>query len=335
MGFYVRTSLRVGSFRFTLSQAGIGVSTAIPGLRAGMGPRGNVVRMGSGTISYQTIAPGHDVVMHDVVSLVPAQPSDIVQQLQKAAGRRLYWPFALAALLVAGLVTGRFGLVIIAVGLPCVLWMALRDRAARAVVVIYDVADEAAWRFDHLVSSITSLQRTHGFWLITASGAITNTYQFKVNAGASRLLRRMNASARLAGPQILVTNIAVPTLTAGSLSVHFLPDRVLFRDGRHVADLAYQHLQVGVEHARFIEEGPVPPDGTVVDSTWRYVNVRGGPDRRFKNNARLPILLYGRLILRSHSGLNLVWDASQVPLVHAVANALHQSIAARPPMIHS
>ncbi|MEV4354213.1 DUF4236 domain-containing protein [Nonomuraea sp. NPDC049625] len=95
MCIYVRTSLRVGPFRFTLSQAGMGVSTAIPGLRAGMGPRGNVVRMGHGAISYRTIAPGHDVAMHDVVSLVPAQPSDIVQRLQKAANRRPYWPFAL------------------------------------------------------------------------------------------------------------------------------------------------------------------------------------------------------------------------------------------------
>ncbi|MFB4267830.1 hypothetical protein [Nonomuraea sp. GTA35] len=291
--------------------------------------------MGRGTISYRTVAPGRDVVMHDVVSLVPAQPSDIVQQLQKAAGRRPYWPFALAAMLVAGLATGRFGLVIIAVGLPFVLWVALRDRAARAVVVMYDVTDEAASRFDHLVNAITGLQRAHGFWLITASGAIASTYQFKVNAGASSLLRRMNASARLAGPRILVTNVAVPTLTTGSLSVHFLPDRVLIQDGRHIADLAYQHLHVGVEHSRFIETGPVPRDGTVVDSTWRYVNVKGGPDRRFKNNARLPILLYGRLILRSHSGLNLVWDASQVPLVHAVANALHHSITAHPPVIHS
>ncbi|MFF0861338.1 hypothetical protein ACFYUV_06275 [Nonomuraea sp. NPDC003560] len=73
--------------------------------------------------------------MHDVVSLVPAQPSDVVQQSQRAAGRRPYWPFALAALLLAGLVTGRFGLVVLAVGLPGVLWVALRDRAARAVVV--------------------------------------------------------------------------------------------------------------------------------------------------------------------------------------------------------
>ncbi|MEU4508804.1 DUF4236 domain-containing protein [Nonomuraea wenchangensis] len=331
----MRTSLRVGPFRFTLSQAGMGVSTAIPGLRVGMGPRGNVVRMGRGAVSYRTVAPGRDVVMHDVVRLVPAQPSDVVQQLQKAAGRRPYWPFALAALLVAGLLAGRFGLVVIAVGLPGVLWVALRDRAARAVVIMYDVTDEAASRFDHLVNAVTGLQRAHGFWLITASGAIASTYQFKVNAGASKLLRRVDAAALLAGPRILVTNVAVPTLTAGSLSVHFLPDRVLIRDGRHVADLPYQHLQVAVEHARFIEEGPVPRDGTIVDSTWRYVNVNGGPDRRFKNNARLPVLLYGRLILRSHSALNLFWDASQVPLVHAVANALHQLISARPPVIHS
>ncbi|MEV4800496.1 hypothetical protein AB0K18_10825 [Nonomuraea sp. NPDC049421] len=290
--------------------------------------------MGHGMVSYRTTASGRDVVMHDAVSLVPAQPSDIVQQVQRAAARRAYWPFALAALLASGLVTGRFGLVVIAVGLPFVLWVALRDRAARAVVVMYDVTDEAAQRFDHLVASIAGLQRAHGFWLITASGAVIDTYQFKVNAGASTLLRRLNAAVRFAGPRMLVTNVAVPTLTAGSLSVHFLPDRVLVQDGRHIADLAYQHLQVAVEPSRFIEEGPVPRDGTVVSSTWRYVNVKGGPDRRFKNNAILPILLYSRLILRSHSGLHLAWDASQPALVHAVATALQHLIATHPPVIH-
>ncbi|TYB57250.1 hypothetical protein FXF51_41260 [Nonomuraea sp. PA05] len=57
--------------------------------------------MARGAISYRPSRPGRDVVMHDVVSLVPAQPSDIAQQLRKAAGHRPYQPFAL---LVEGLV---------------------------------------------------------------------------------------------------------------------------------------------------------------------------------------------------------------------------------------
>jgi hypothetical protein len=35
---------------------------------------------------------------------------------------------------------------------------------------------------------------------------------------------------------------------------------------------------------RFIEDGPVP------DTTWRFVNKNGTPDRRFDNNRRLPVM---------------------------------------------
>ncbi|MEV4218500.1 hypothetical protein [Nonomuraea sp. NPDC049725] len=56
-------------------------------------------------------------------------------------------------------------------------------------------------------------------------------------------------------------------MTAGNLSVRFLPDQVLFQDGRHVADLAYQRLHIGVEDDRFIEAGPVPREGTILDFT--------------------------------------------------------------------
>ena len=55
-----------------------------------------------------------------------------------------------------------------------------------------------------------------------------------------------------------------------------------------------------------IEDKAVPKDSQVVGQTWQYVNKSGGPDKRFKNNRRLPICLYGELELHSASGLNTV-----------------------------
>ncbi|MET9338215.1 DUF4236 domain-containing protein [Nonomuraea sp. NPDC003804] len=356
MGFYVRTSLKAGPFRFTLSSAGFGVSAGVPGFRVGMGPRGNYVRMGAGTISYRTTLPrpaahqaipqphlppappGPGITMHDVTgaaiqNLVATDASDIVRQLQAAARRWPLWPFALAVFVLIGLTIGGWGLLIILISAPAVIWLAFRDRAARSVVVMYDVNDEAAQRFAHIVQAITALQNARRLWHIAAAGAVTTTYQYKVNSGASKLLQRHPAALTLTGPRCLVTNVAVPTLTAGRRSVHFLPDRVLLQEGKHFADIPYQHLHVTTSTTRFIETGPLPADGHVVDSTWRYVNVKGGPDRRFKNNAQLPVLLYGRLVLQSTTGLNLVWDASQHPPIAAVGRALRLAAAAQAPGI--
>ncbi len=45
MGFYLRKSLNVGPFRFSLNKSGIGLSTGIRGFRVGTGPRGDYVHM--------------------------------------------------------------------------------------------------------------------------------------------------------------------------------------------------------------------------------------------------------------------------------------------------
>lgn len=48
----------------------------------------------------------------------------------------------------------------------------------------------------------------------------------------------------------------------------------------------------------------LPGDSKVIDKTWQYVNKKGGPDRRFKNNKEIPVLEYELLTMSSNSGLN-------------------------------
>lgn len=124
------------------------------------------------------------------------------------------------------------------------------------------------------------------------------------------------------GSKQLVTNIAVPTLSNGAHALHFLPDRVLVRDGRRFAALAYDDVRADADPQRFIEDGRIPRDGQQIDTTWQYVNVNGGPDRRFKNNRRLPVMLYGRMTLTTGSGLRWIVDCSRLPLVDEAVTAL-------------
>ncbi|BCB91184.1 DUF4236 domain-containing protein [Phytohabitans suffuscus] len=279
MGFYLGTSLSTGPFRLSLSPSGISISAGLPGFRAGAGPRGNFVRV-SGLGTYYAGVPrvlpprAHDpdrrplaqpgeVVLQDlngasVQQLVAAHPSDIVGQLRAATRRVPLWPFAAGATVLLVLLTVPFGLALLLPGVPAVVWLYLRDRARRSVVVFYQVDGEPATRFERLTAA-------H----------------------------------------------------------HFLPDRALLRQGSEYAELPYDSLRVSAAPQRFVESGAVPRDSRVVDTTWQYANVRGGPDRRFKNNRQLPVMLYGRLTLHTPAGFYMAWDFSRPEAADALADAIH------------
>ncbi|MDL5156107.1 hypothetical protein [Actinomycetospora termitidis] len=244
--------------------------------------------------------------------------SDLVRQLNDAAGSPLWWPWVLVASLVSCVLMPF----LLLVGLPLTLWVAWKDTIRRTVVVFYDVQDQEARHYQHLVDSFTEAGRSRMAWHVVAAGAVTTTYQHKVNAGASAVVDRLAVSRTIDGPRHLRANIAVPTLSTSRRSLHFLPDRILVRDGRRYADVPYVNLRVDHRLQRFIESGAVPSDGRVVDYTWRFVNKSGGPDRRFKDNRQLPVLEYGRLTLDSPNGYSAVLDFS----TPAAGGALHDGL---------
>jgi hypothetical protein len=337
VGFYIRKSLRAGPFRFNLSKSGLGVSAGVPGFRVGTGPRGNYVHVGRGGVYYRaslgakagTRAGGHapavpqpvftpqpEILMEDVtgVSAAAFEPTgsgDLVQQLNDASSRVATAPWVVGLLIIVLLTKPVVGAILLAPGLPGAFWLWQRDRARRSVVAFYDVNDAPAQWFTQLVDTFADLAQMGGAWRINASGRISTTYQYKVNSGASALVNRVGAAFTTKGPKVLVTNIAVPTISAGRQALHFLPDRLLVREGRRFSDVAYGRLQLSCDLQRFIESGRVPRDAQQVDVTWQYVNVKGGPDRRFKNNRQLPVMLYGRIEIGSQNGLNWVLDCSR------------------------
>lgn len=353
MSIYLRTSLKAGPFRFNLSPSGIGVSVGVPGFRVGSGPRGNYVRIGGRGVHYAAArqparrppamvhqaghglteapppgsSPAAAVAMQDlsgapVQQLVAVHPSELVAQIAAAQRRVALWPYAACLIGLVALLTMPFGLGLLLIGAPAVVWIYLRDAARRAVVTFYQVDDQPAVRFGALTAAHAYAAQSHGRWHVAAQGSLVTSYQRKVNAGAGSLIQRSPAGLTVAGPPVLVTNIAVPTLSSGSRAVHFLPDRVLIRDGSRYAELPYPILQVRAQQQRFIEDGPVPGDSRMIGTTWQYANVKGGPDRRYKDNRQLPIMLYSRLTLSSPSGLLMVCDFSRPDTAGVLAGAL-------------
>ncbi|MCS3442159.1 DUF4236 domain-containing protein [Microbacterium phyllosphaerae] len=354
VGFYVRKSVKAGPFRFNLSKSGVGVSVGAPGFRVGTGPRGNYVHMGRGGVYYRaslgapargatggvragvTPAPTwtpydpgavilDDVTGATIMDMQPTGGGGIVEQLNAAARhtRLAWWVTAIAV--VAGAATLPFGLIIWVLAIPLCWWLFLRDAASTKAVVFYDVNDDAAQWFDDLVTNWGWLTNATKLWRTVASGQVHTLHQHKRNAGASNIITRVDATATAQGPKHLATNVAVPTIVAGKTSLHFLPDRVLIREGKSYTDVAYSHLRVHARKQRFIESpGATPKDAVQVDHTWQYVNKKGGPDRRFSSNPVLPIMLYSNLELTSAHGLNWRIQASQQDAAVVVGGVLER-----------
>src|SRR5262249_16810050 len=128
------------------------------------------------------------------------------------------------------------------------------------------------------------------------------TTDWKRNAGASSIVRRQPASVTNEPPPRVIANFAAPCLNLGSVRLFFMPDLILYWQAGTFGAVSYSDLSIQRSVTQFIEDGWVPSDATVVGKTWRYVNKNGGPDRRFNNNAHLPVLQYGVLVLSSSRG---------------------------------
>jgi hypothetical protein len=159
---------------------------------------------------------------------------------------------------------------------------------------------------------------------VTASGAVVTTHQYKVNAGASSVVNRVSAHFSLKGPAVLKTNIMVPALETPGRGVYFLPDRILVRDGKRFAEVRYGQVTASAGDQRFIESGPVPGDSECVDTTWKYVNVKGGPDRRYTDNRQFPVMLYGETTLTAPNGFVAIWQFSNAAAAPQLARAVMQ-----------
>jgi hypothetical protein len=271
-----------------------------------------------------------DVTGVSARELVPTGADDLVSQLNEA-GRRM--PLALATVLIVivlALAAGGVATVVLLVlGIPLVVWLHQRDGARRSVVAFYNVEDDHERWFTQLVEIFEELVGMSNAWRVNASGRVGSTYQYKVNSGASEIVKRVDAKRTLKGPRLLATNIAVPSVESGRQSLHFLPDRLLIRDGKQFSDVEYGTLAAAYSAQRFIESNRKPRDSQQVDTTWQYVNVKGGPDRRFKNNRKLPVMLYGQVDLSAPNGLHWLVEFSRAPLAEQLARVLRSA----PPVV--
>ena len=330
--------------RMHVSNRGVGVSTGLGPFSAWTGaryPRVNRVTVGGSGGTRYLAEPAYDpravemasVRGLDAPALAPTGPDDLVEQLN-AADKFPKWTLMalLSALLLFGgisnlgngaVASGAFILALAALATVLAVATYRKESIEHLVPVEYALEGQISEWAAQMERTWVALRQLQGSWRIVESGQVQTLHQHKTNAGASHLNSRVGASFSTAPPKVLVANVTVPSVHSGNTTLYFLPDRILVRTGRRWTDVGYEHLRVEARHQRFIEDGTPPRDAKQVGTTWKFVNKGGGPDRRFKDNRQLPVMLYGRVTLSSSQGLSWILDLSVTDVADSLLSCLN------------
>jgi hypothetical protein len=362
VGLSFSRSVRFGAVRFNFSGSGIGVSTGIKGLRIGTGPRGAYISAGVGGFRYRTSLGGgrrassspaqprqlsapplspsappvpdaniiHSVE-HDtqsVLALADSTSDALLQSINEQASKTQLWPFVGGGLLLLFLWALKFSATwpswtlwtLFGTGAAITAWVRHRDQMKRLTVLFFEPDARTTQAFGAVVEAA---QRAGCNKL--RSVLETSTYaDSKYTAGAGQGLKFGKSSHVVGQAPSVLANVDVPVLTSGRTTLAFFPDRVLAFQGKSVGAVSYSDLSIESFPAKFIEHESVPRDATVIEHTWQYVNKKGGPDRRFKNNRQLPVCKVNRLHLSSARGLDVRLMASRDGAFDEFARAVHQ-----------
>lgn len=355
MGFYIRKSVRVGPLRFNLSKSGIGVSTGVPGLRVGSGPRGTYIHMGRGGLYYrqtlssptsqrqgsdrpsvhvpvenpQTHGPMNAIGSGCVSEMVDTNSAAILSEIELRRKRIVWWPFMLVVSLILVLLLLASEMTIW-LTMPCAitllfatLFLHQYDQLNKSLVLMYELDGPSLDSYKELFAAVNDISSCGAVWHVTARGDV---YDPKYHAGAGYLISRKRLSIGYRNPPYVKTNLSVPVLPFGKHTMYLLPDRILVYGPNGVGAVEYGVLSLSSKPTRFIEDGMVPRDATVVDHTWRYVNKNGGPDRRFSNNRQIPICEYEELQISSSSGVHEIIQLSRLGISNRFESAISSVI---------
>lgn len=352
-------SVKFGAVRFNFSGSGIGMSVGIPGLRIGTGPRGAYIGGGMAGFRYRkslgtgsalaassrqpTPAPRLQLetaplptvvgtVEHEaksVLQLTDATGDALIQSMNEQRRKTALWPFA-AALSVLLLMMLKdpsnqwpsFVMpVLFALSIAFVAWVYWRDKMRKLTVLFFEPDSSTITHFEAIAQGVQSAASSRR---VQAVAATSRYFDTKYSAGASSGLKLTSASCQTGQAPGVVANVDVPILQASKITLAFYPDRVLAFQGNTVGAIDYAELEAKNSPVTFVESGSVPSDATITGKTWQYVNKKGGPDKRFKNNREMPLCRYNELHLTTDRGLDVYLMCSRDGGFDALAQALRQ-----------
>lgn len=163
--------------------------------------------------------------------------------------------------------------------------------------------------FHKMSDRFVALSESKMIWDTTGERAANRVAE---RTTASRIISRQAVNFGLKECPLMNSTMRVPHLeNANGGDIYIYPNFAIY----FVSESAFALLEIGdlqlvVEPTRFIEDGQVPADSTIVGETWHKTNKDGSPDRRFSDNYKIPIAQYSKITIRSDTGMNEEYQVS-------------------------
>jgi hypothetical protein len=184
-----------------------------------------------------------------------------------------------------------------------------------------DMPQAVVQTFARVCDDFASLCRSTKLWDTVGARAANRVAE---RTTASRVIDRKPVSFQLRSCPLIRYEGKVPNLgNANGGEIFFYPAFVLyFVSEETFALLEYKQLSVDCTLTSFLEEQGVPSDSKVVGQAWAKANKNGTPDLRFKDNYQIPVAQYGKIVLKSSSGLHEEYMVSNAEQALAFGKAM-------------
>lgn len=94
----------------------------------------------------------------------------------------------------------------------------------------------------------------------------------------------------------------------------------LFDNNNNFGLIELEKLSIKHKTYNFLEEEKIPNDTKIVGETWKKVNKNGTPDKRFKENYKIPVVEYGELMFETSTGVFEIFIFSNNELSEKFSN---------------
>ena len=323
MGLRYRKSIRLGTgFRVNISKSGIGYSWGFPGYRITHTASGKTRRTTSipGTgISYviensdkandtKKASTQKDFIITDVKNInsgntanwQSAEFTDLINKIQHMITMN-----TISTCLVCGTIILFFGnsstwcsfLVLAAI----VFKVALHITGHIQLDYSFDDGSDQCMTSKKKVESWEILKGCKQIWYIDTVG---KTASSRNSGGATAAYNRVPALLNFRLPNYLRSNIHLPVIRMKKAKemLIVLPDCILLIKKKKVGAVKYENLNIDIYAIGEICNQAPASDCNFSKTAWLYTNKDGFPDKRHKDNRKLPVYEIGRIDISSTNG---------------------------------
>lgn len=189
-------------------------------------------------------------------------------------------------------------------------------------------SDDASQRaYAAMVRAFDVLKASINIWDITADRA---TDQFSERTLAARSVDRHPVTLDFSSTDLIkFSGSAMRFQNVNGDDILLYPGvAVIPRADKAFALIDIRELKIHAERRGFHETDEVPGDTTVAGYTWAKANKDGSPDRRFTDNYRIPICIYGNITFKSTTGVTEEFMVSNADAAQAFADTVRRYQAA-------